>query len=117
MFNKDGTVNDEMLATLRRPYASAVAGQTISQFFDEETLDYELLYLANEVTNTQTSVLYVPQEVYNDMGLRFAVPFSTNEDIQFSFDDVDQNVFYFNATQPIEAGTQIAIRVEHRTEP
>ena len=60
MFNKDGTVNDEMLATLRRPYASAVAGQTISQFFDEQTLDYELLFLANEVTNTQTSMLYVP---------------------------------------------------------
>ena len=111
VMHPDGTINKEVLSTLSRTYAQAVAGRTQRMRFDNKTADFELEFLSNAVTNSDKTVVYLNKELHYEAGVEVSV---SDSRIQYAFQQDQPNYLELSAKENIEAGTKITLSIKRK---
>ena len=105
-FYSNGSIDNDILRTISRTYAPAVAGEIISMTFDKATAEFNLVF-ANNPNCTQPTDIYLNQQLYYPNGYRVM----TTPTGAAAWSSLTLNHIKVTVDASVPAGTEIAIDI------
>ena len=106
-WNSNGTVNQEMVQTLTRTYATAIAGHGLAMAFNVTTGDFLLKFLLDTSISAPTEV-YAYQQLHYPKGAAIKVTPAV-----LKWEEARPNYFAFTPTEAAEDQTIVTIAIKN----